>query len=120
MGGVRGWVLYLLKHLLLQLEVCSEILFLYNLIIGKLVRSTMEKDSTLKKKICAVGNVKRFVHVMVGYQDSDVTMLQMPYHILDFLNRNRVNASKRLVEHDELRLYGKASCNLRSTTLTTR
>ena len=108
MGGVRGWVLYLLKHLLLQLEVCSEILFLYNLIIGKLIWSTVKKDSALKQKICAVGNVKSFVHVMVGYQDANVTMFQMPYYILDFLNRNRVNARKRLVEHDELRLDGKA------------
>jgi len=57
MGGVRGWVLYLLKHLLLQLEVCTEILFLYNLIIGKLVRSTVEEDSTLKQKVSTIGNV---------------------------------------------------------------
>ena len=109
-----------LKYFLLQLEVCSEILFLYHLIIGKLVRSTVEEDATFEKKIGAIGNVERFVYVMVGNQDTDVTMLKMPDNILNFLNRDRVNAGERLVKHDELRLYGKASCNLSSTTLTTR
>ena len=57
---------------------------------------------------------------MVGYQDTDVAIFQLPHDVLDILHGNRVNACKGLVEHDEFRLNGQTACNLRSTALTTR
>ena len=57
---------------------------------------------------------------MVGNQNTDVAIFQLPHNVLDILHGNRVNASKGLVEHDEFRFNGQTARNLRSTTLTTR
>ena len=56
---------------------------------------------------------------MVGYENSDIAVF-LPYYILYVFNSNRVNACKRLVEHDELRVDGKATGYLGTASLSTR
>ena len=60
------------------------------------------------------------MHVVVGNQDTDIPVFQVPDDVLDVFNGNRVNASERFVEHDKLRIDSQAAGNLCTTALTTR
>ena len=55
---------------------------------------------------------------MVGDKNTDITVFQSPYDMLNILYSYRVYTSKRFIKHDELWVDGKASCNLCTSTLT--
>ena len=57
--------------------------------------------------------------VVVRYENAYVAVLELPYYLLDILDGNGVNSGKRLVQHYEFGLYGQASGNLRTASLTT-
>ena len=57
---------------------------------------------------------------MVGNEDADVAVFQLPNDVLDVFNCNGVDASKGLVEHDELRFDGQTAGYLGAASLTTR
>ena len=56
----------------------------------------MEKNATLEKQVRTIGDTKRVLYVVVGYQDTDVTIFQFPYDKLDILNSDRVNTCEGL------------------------
>lgn len=111
-------LLNLLEVLWMKDEIASEVFLSYDAVFCQLWRCAFEEDSSFKKQVCAVGDAKRLLHVMVGDEDSDVSVFQLPYHILDILNRYRVNTCKRFVKHDEFRVDGEASCDFATSSLT--
>src|SRR5574344_1458294 len=56
---------------------------------------------------------------MVGDEDAYVPVLEFPHDILNVLNSNGVHASERLIEHDELGVYGQAARYLGTAAFTT-
>ena len=80
----------------------------------------MKKNATFEQEISAIGDRKRFLHVVIGNENAYVTIFQAPHNVLNILHSNRVYARKRLVEHDEFRVDGKATCYLRTAAFASR
>jgi hypothetical protein len=57
---------------------------------------------------------------MIGYQDADAALAQMPDYSLNIENGNWIDASEGLVEQDEFRLRGERARNFDAPTLTSR
>ena len=57
---------------------------------------------------------------MVGDENADVLVLQLPDNLLNIFHGNGIYTGKRLVEHDELGVDGQTAGNLRTAALTTR
>ena len=112
--------LRLLEILAGKHEVRAEVFLTYHGIHRKLFGSTLEEDVAIEQQIGTVGQTKRFQSIVVGDEDTDVLVLQLPHDVLDVLHGNRVDTRKRLVEHDELRVDGQASGNLRASAFTPR
>ena len=89
---------------LFQDKVPAEVVFPYNRIGGQLLRRTMKKDFSFKKQVSAVGNLQGFIYVMICDENADILIFQTPYHILNFLYGDGVNAGEGLIEHYESRL----------------
>lgn len=109
-----------LEVLLAQHECRTEVFLAHHFVLGKFFGLALEQNSALKQQVCTVGNSKRLLHVVVGYEDTDVAVFESPHHMLYLFDGNRVDAGKRLVEHDELRVDSETACNLRASTLATR
>ena len=80
----------------------------------------MKEDATLKEEVGAVSDGKGLVDVMVGDEDADIAVLELPHDLLDILDGDGVDACEGLVEHDELGLDGQTAGNLRASALTAR
>ena len=113
-------LLLLLNHLEVlwsQHEVASEVFLLHDAVFRKLLWGAFEEDASLEEEICPIGDAKCLLHVVVGDEDADVAVFQFPHHILYVFHGDRVHACKRLIEHDELWVDGKASGYLASSSL---
>ena len=109
-----------LKLFLAQDEVPSKILLAHNGILGKHLGCTLEKNPSLEKQIGTVGYIERLLDIVVGDKNTDILVLELPHDILYILDSNGVDTCKRLIEHNELGVDGKASRNLGTATLASR
>ena len=57
---------------------------------------------------------------MVGDENTYVSVLELPNYLLDILNGYRIDTGKGFVEHNKLRVDGKATGNLGAAALATR
>jgi hypothetical protein len=57
---------------------------------------------------------------MIGYQDADAALAQMPDYSLNIENGNGIDAGEGLVEQDEFRLRGERARNFDAPTLASR
>ena len=80
----------------------------------------MKENLSFEEQVCSVCDIQCLMHIVVGYEDTDITMFQLPYYPLYLFYSNRVNACKGLVEHDELRFYGETACYLCAAAFSTR
>ncbi len=55
---------------------------------------------------------------MVGNQDTDVFILQLPHNLLNIFYCDRVDSGKRFIEHNELRVDGKTTGDFSTTAFT--
>ena len=109
-----------LEVLLAQHECRTEVFLAHHLVFGEFFGLALEQNPALKQQVCTVGNGKRLLHVVVGYEDTDVAVFESPHHMLYLFDGNRVDTSKGFVEHDELRVDSKTACYLRTTAFATR
>ena len=119
-GDKTSLTVHCAEVFLSQFETVGEIFVSNDLILGEFFGISLEKDSSLKKEIGAVGDAERFFDIVVGDEDADVAVFEFPDDILNILNGNRVHAGERFVQHDELRVDGETACNLGSATFATR
>ena len=102
----------------LEDEAGSEVLGADVFIGGKLLRSAFLEDDALVKQVGAVCDGKGLTNVVVRDDDTYVAVLEFGDDLLDVLNGDGVNAGKRLVQEDELGVYGKGAGYLAATALT--
>ena len=56
-----------LEVLFLKNEVCTQVFLFHDAVGGEFLRTALEEDSSLEEQIGTVGNIQRFVHIVVGY-----------------------------------------------------
>ena len=113
-------VVWSVELVLAEHELIGEIVLAYNRVGSQLLWCALKEYATLKEEVSTVGDGESLLHVVVGDENTDVSILQMPHNLLNLFHGNRVNTSEGLVEHDELRFNGKAACNLTTSALSTR
>ena len=86
-----------LEVLLLEHEIGAEILLADNRIGRQFLGIALEEDASFEQEIGAVGDVERLMHVVVGDEDADVAVFQLPHDVLDVLHGDGVDASEGLV-----------------------
>ena len=95
-----------LEVFLAEDEGVGEIFLTYNLVGSQLFGVALKENLALEKQVGAIGDGERFLHVVVGDENADVAVFQLPDDVLDVFHGNRVDSGKGLVEHDELRFDG--------------
>ena len=78
------------KVLAAKHKTVTQILFAYNLILGKFFGRTLKQDFSFKQQISTVGDAQGFLHIVVGYQNTDIPVFQLPDNLLNIFHRNRV------------------------------
>ena len=73
------------------------------------MRLARTKDFALRHYVRTVGYAKRLAHVVIGNQDTDATIPQVEYYILNVIYCFWIDARERLVEQDVLRFGCKSS-----------
>ena len=109
-----------MEVLLAEHERVGEVFLAHNLVLCQFLRRALEEDAPLEEQIGTVRDTERILHVVVSDEDADISVLQFPHDELDILHGDGVDARKGLVEHDELRLDGQATGDLRPSALTAR
>ena len=56
---------------------------------------------------------------MVGDQDANVAILELPNNVLNVFNRDGIDPGKGFVEHDKLGIDGQTACDFGTTPLST-
>ena len=69
----------------------------------------MSEHLTSGNHIASIDNLQNLTCCMVGNQDRDPFGLQIPNRLLNSLNRDRIDGSKRLIQHDDLGAGEQAS-----------
>ena len=114
---------FLVEHLkifLAQYETITQVLLTHNLIRSQLFGLPLEKNSSLKQKISSIGNGQSLLHIVVGNQNTDIAILQLPHDMLNIFYRYRVDTRKRFIQHYELRINGQTACDLSTAALASR
>ena len=109
-----------LEVFLPEYETITQV-FLPDYFVGsQLFWLSLEQDLPLEQKIGTVGDGQGLLYVMVCDQNPNVSVLQSPYNMLNILHRDGIDSGKRLIQHDKLRLNGKATSDLCPTSFTSR
>ena len=98
-------------------EVAAEVFFTHHGIVRQFFAGALEKDFALEKQVGTVGDTECLGRIVVGNQNADILFLQLIHDALNVFHSDRVDAGKRLIEHDKLWLNGKASRYLGASSL---
>ena len=101
-------------------EVGAKILGTNLIVGGKGLRSSALEDVAFIQEVGAVDDGEGFTHIVVGDDYADILVFELSYDVLDVLDGSRVDSSKRFIEKDELRVYGKGTGDLKATLDTVR
>ena len=82
------------KVLAAKHKTVTQILFAYNLILGKLFGRTLKQDFSFKQQISTVGDAQSFLHIVVGYQNTDIPVFQLPDNLLNIFHRKSASTGK--------------------------
>src|ERR1051325_6777257 len=69
-------------------------------IFREVPRLARTKNLPFRHDVSAVGDAQSLAHVVVGDQDTDTTISQVEYYILNIIDRFWIDTRKRLVEQD--------------------
>ena len=72
-----------LEVFLAELEGFREVFLAHNLVFSELLRSALEEDFSFEEQVGTVGDGECLIDVMVGDEDADVAILQLPDDLLD-------------------------------------
>ena len=108
-----------LEIFFVKFETLAQVLGFDGRIGGQFLGRAVEQDTSFVKQICTVCNTERLVNVMVGDEDTDVTVLQVPYHALNLLNGDRIDTGKRFVEKNKAWFSSKGAGYFNSSSFTT-
>ena len=87
-----------------------------HLLISKQINwCALGEDAAVVHDVGAVADAERFADVVIGDQDADAAVLQVPHDALDVANGDWVDAGERFVEQDETRSCGQRACNFDAT-----
>ena len=103
----------------LQYEVGPKIFRADILVRSQCCRSPFLKDGTFVQEICPVSDGERLTHIVVGDDHADVLVLELGDDELYVFHCDRVNSGERLVQKDELRIYGQGAGYLAAAPFTT-
>ena len=103
-----------------EFELLSEIHLSNVLILENLFGGPCSNKAAIAKDVGMPADAESLSDIMVSYQYTDATLAQVANDALNIKYRNRVHASKGLVEEHEQRVGRKRSRNLDTSPLTTR
>ena len=98
----------------------TEIHAAYRFVRDDLIRAAGGEHSALVDDVGAIANAQGFSNIVVSDEYTDAARLQEPYDALYLDHRDRINASKRLIQQDETWSGGQCACDFYAATLTTR
>src|ERR1044071_5764300 len=78
---------------------------------------TRTKDLPFRHDVSTVRDAERLPHIVIGNQDTDTTISQVEYYILNIIYCFWIDARKGLVEQDVLRFGSKGSGYFRAPPL---
>src|SRR5262245_823649 len=96
----------------IQSEIGAQVNPFHVLIGRKTCRCPAAENHSVMDDICPICNPESFPHVVIGHQDADAPVLEVKDDLLDFGDRDRVDAGKRLVEEHEFWLVDERAGNL--------
>src|SRR5690554_867517 len=109
-----------IKNPFSQLEICSQVILPHDRVSGQLFRAPLKQHFTLEEEVSAIRDTQRFVHVMVGNQNTNITVFEPCYNRLDILYRDGVDTRERFVQHNKLWIDSQATGNFGTATLSPR
>ena len=77
----------------------------------------MGEDAAVVHDVGAVADAEGFAHVVVGDQDANAAIFQVPNDALDVADRDRVDAGEGFVEQDVAGTCGQRTRYLDATAL---
>src|SRR5262245_23054623 len=84
----------------LESEVLTQVNLAHLRVGGELLGCARFEDGTVVDDVGPVRDLQGLPHVVVGDQDADSHLLQVPDDSLDVDDRDRIDAGERLVEED--------------------
>ena len=72
------------------------------------------------QNISPVASAKRFTDIMFGDQNTDATFSKVHDNLLDVDDGDGVNAGKRFIQQDKVRITSERSRNLNTSSFATR
>src|SRR3954465_13541859 len=87
----------------LKSEFLAKVKAAYIRIVDDFFRTALGQDLPSIDDIGAVGQPQRFAHIMVGDQDADAAVGEVPDEILNVADRNRIDAGEGFVEQHVVR-----------------
>ena len=117
-----GWggcalLFHALEILQAQDEASRQVLVEHDRVDTELLRRAVEEYLPLEEQVGTVGDAERLLNVVVCNEHAYVPLFQFPDDVLNVFHSNGIDTGKGLVEHDELRVDGKATGYLRAATL---
>src|SRR5690606_39628183 len=94
----------------------AEIYLTHQFIRRQLFRGSVSQYFSLKHQISPVGDGKRFLHVVIRDQDTDIFGFEFGDDVLDILYRDWVNTGKGLIKQDKFGI-GSQGTDRKSTRL---
>src|SRR5579872_6583578 len=89
-------------------------------IADDLVRGALGENFPRIDDVGAVGEAERLADIVIGDQDADAAIGEVPDEILDVADRDRVDAGKRLVEQHVAWTRGQRAGNFDAPALAAR
>ena len=96
-------------HSLLHSEPLAEVKLTADWIVDEEIFCPFALNAPFENQVGAIDDGKRFAHVMIGDHDGETRFAQIYNDLLHIVDRDRINAAKRFVEHEQLRLASRAS-----------
>ena len=87
-------------------------------VFGQFAWVSGAEDSALRHYIRTVSDAKRLAHVVIGDQDTNTTISQVEYYVLNVINRLWIDSGEWLIEQDVLRFGCKSSGYFSAAPLT--
>ena len=86
------------------METFAEIELAADGIVDQEILGAFALDPALENQISAIHDGERLAHVVVGDQNGEARFAQIHHDLLNIIDRDRIDAAERFVEHEQLRL----------------
>ena len=97
-----------------EIHAFAEIV-LPRLVIGEdLVGRSVAEDLPAANHVAAVGYLQRLAHLVIGNQNGNAPLAELANNLLDATDGDRIDAGKRFVEENDLRIGNQAAGDFQS------